>query len=690
MRNLKTMVLGLIGSMIFITAMIIVLMIVALPSKKELLSLELKRPARLWTQERWLIGEIGEERRYPLSIEQIPLKLQQAFIAIEDARFYDHSGVDLKSLIRAFWVDIAAHKKLQGGSTISMQVARNFFLSRQKTYWRKAHEMLLAWHMEQYLSKNQILELYLNKIFLGHRNFGVAAAAQFYFGKNLDQLSIGEMAILAGLPKAPSHLNPLASSDRCLQRRNHVLLKMLQHHFISQEEYEQACLEPIAQVRAQAFPQLHDPMLLDYLKRQLEQENPAALLRGDDIVTTINGRLQLLAQQALSEGLIKILGQQKITPHESPPPKVMTEFLPEFLEPCTVVEHQGSKIKIELSSGQPRLLTPSTEKITEKLFIERYEDIKPGDKLYYDTENKRLLLLTDLSGAVVILGPQAEVLALVGAPLWSGTFFNRATQSKRPIASTVKSLIFAQAFDQGYQLESLIEDAPFVQTDPQGFQWRPQNHHQKYQGTLSLETAFLRSANLATLRLSETLDFTGLRGALSQLKGHSVEDLPPSFALGSYECSPLELAKLYTAFQNQGSFALSTPSIVGQTALWHRLCSPQAAYLTAYLQERFIDRISPQKLKNCGGKTGTSQNHQDLWFAGHQHGLSCVVWVGCDQPKSLDLYAIRGAFPIWKKIAMRSAQLHPSQGNRSLPSGIKLERDFQTGLMRPIIIAQEL
>lgn len=660
----------------------------SLPTKEQLLSLELKRPARLWTQERWLIGEIGDERRYPLSIEQIPLKLQQAFIAIEDARFYEHSGVDFKSLARAFWIDLSAHKKLQGGSTISMQVARNFYLTRNKTYWRKIQEILLAWRMEQYLSKNQILELYLNKIFLGHRNFGVSAAAQFYFGKNVDQLTIGEIAILAGLPKAPSYLNPLASVERCEQRRNSVLLKMLQHNFIDKDSYEKALTEEIQPVSLRSFSELNDPMLLEYLKKQLESENPAALARGDDIFTTISGKLQLLATQSLSEGLLNILGQQKLPSHQENFNELSPTMLPDYLESCVVIDNYGSKIKIELLSGGTRLLTPRTEKISEKLFIERYEKVLPGSRLYFDHRFERLLALSSLGGAVVILGPDAELLALVGAPSWSQSFFNRATQAKRPIASTVKSLIFAQAFDQGYQLGSLIEDAPFVSTDSQGFQWRPQNHNQRYQGTLSLESAFLRSANLATLRLAQGLDLQDLSTALTLTTDEKITSLPSSFALGSYECSPLDLARLYSAFRHQGEFPLSTPILSAEKTYWGRLCSPQASYLMSYLQERFIDRICPQKIKNCGGKTGTSNNHQDLWFAGHQNGLTCVVWVGFDQPRTTELYAVRGAFPIWKKIALKSHEIYPTKGILPLPAGVRLERDLQTNLLRPIIVPQ--
>lgn len=659
-----------------------------LPSKEELLSLELKRPARLWTQERWLIGEIGDERRYPLSIEQMPLKLQQAFIAIEDARFYEHSGVDFKSLARAFWIDLYAYKKLQGGSTISMQVARNFYLTHNKTYWRKIQEVLLAWRMEQYLSKSQILELYLNKIFLGHRNFGVAAAAQFYFGKNVDQLTLGEIAILAGLPKAPSHLNPLASTDRCEQRRNNVLLKMLQHNFIDKACYEKALTEQIQPVSLRRFAELSDPMLLEYLKKQIESQNPAALARGDDILTTISGRLQLLATESLSDGLLNILGQQKLIPSQEGLTELSPTMLPDYLESCVVIENYGSKIKVKLSSGSIRLLTPRIEKIGEKLFMERYEKALPGGFFYYDHRFERLLTLSSLGGAVVILGPNAEVLALVGAPSWSLSFFNRATQTKRPIASTVKSLIFAQAFDQGYQLTSLIEDAPFVSTDQQGFQWRPQNHNQRYQGTLSLESAFLRSANLATLRLSQSLDLQELSKALTLSTGAKLTALPSSFALGSYECSPLELAQLYSAFRHQGALPLSTPILYGEKPDFGRLCSPQASYLMSYLQERFIDRVSPQKIKNCGGKTGTSNNYQDLWFSGHQNGLTCVVWVGFDQPRSTELYAVRGAFPIWKKIALKSHEIYPTKGVLPLPSGVRLERDLQSTLLRPMIVAE--
>lgn len=667
------------------TIMLLSVMIWQLPSKEELLSLELKRPARLWTQERWLIGEIGDERRYPISIEQIPLKLQQAFIAVEDARFYEHGGVDFKSLIRAFWIDLAAKKKLQGGSTISMQVARNFFLHRQKTYWRKIQEILLAWRIEQYLTKKQVLELYLNKIFLGHRNFGVVAAAQFYFGKNLDQLSTGEIAILAGLPKAPSYLNPLASTERCEQRRNSVLLKMYQHEFITQKSYSSACAEIIHAVSLSSIPQLHDPMLLEYLKKQLEKEDPQALARGDDILTTISGSLQLLASQSLDEGLLRIMAQQKLQPSERQPTEEQPP-LPESFELCTILENHGIKVKIQLDSGPILLLTPRSEKISETLFKERYLGAKAGSLFYYDHQSQRLISLSDLQGAVVILGPGAELLALVGSSSWSDSFFNRATQTRRPIASTVKSLIFAQAFDQGYQLNDLIEDAPFVSTDQQGFQWRPQNHNHRYQGTLSLEQAYLRSANLATLRLTKTLDLSRLNLALSMATKQPLSPLPESFALGSYECSPLELTQLYQAFNSRGQFPKSVAITPSSPTQWEELCSEQSAYVTRYLQERFFDRISPQKIKNSGGKTGTSNNFQDLWFAGYQQGLSCVVWVGFDQPRSTELYAVRGAFPIWKKIALKSSAAYPDTKKPPLPSRIRLEK--QSGGLRPVIVPQ--
>jgi penicillin-binding protein 1A len=677
-----------IGLMFLVTALLIffTILVFLLPSKDELLSLELKRPARLWSQEHWLIAEIGDERRYPLKIEQIPLLVQQAFIAVEDARFYKHSGVDFKSLLRAFFVDLSAKKKLQGGSTISMQVARNFFLSRQKTYLRKTQEILLALKMEYYLSKKQILELYLNKIFLGHRNFGIAAAAQFYFGKTVEELDIADIAILAGLPKAPSLLNPIASAERCLARRNYVLLKMLDHGFIDKKSFEAALQQPIMPVPLADKPLLHDQILIEFLKKELQESCPQALARGDDIMTTIQGSLQILAKKSLSEGLLTVLGEQKLPQSTTPQLETAGDDLPSFLEPCVVKENHDSKVIIELDSGSVRLLSPITEKISDEQFVERYEHAVAGRRFYFDHRYQRLLYLSAISGAIVILDKDGSLRALVGGPSWSDTFFNRATQAKRPIASTVKSLIFSQALDQGYDVTSLIEDAPYAINDSQGFVWRPHNHHGQYQGTISLENAFLRSSNLASVRLCQEISLTNLSKALSQTTKQSEQPLPLSFSLGSFECTPLELARLYSAFSNEGRYPLSTPFIMGEKASWDVLCSPESAYIIADLQKRFLQRLCPDKLFNCGGKTGTSNNFHDLWFAGYQNDLCCVVWIGFDQPRSTEMYAVKGAFPIWRRIALETSAVQKASNTKDFPKNIMLQKDRASGELKPIII----
>lgn len=551
-----------------------------LPDIETLKDVRLQVPLRVYSADRSLIAEFGEQRRIPLTLDQVPDQLIKAILAAEDDRFFQHPGVDWQGIARAAIQLIRTGEKTQGGSTITMQVARNFFLSREKTYLRKINEIFLALKIEKELSKETILELYLNKIYLGQRAYGVAAAAQVYYGLDINDLSLPQFAMLAGLPKAPSSTNPISNAERARERRNYVLQRMLQEQYITMEEYEVAVNAPVTAKLHSAAIELEAPYVAEMARQQLVDEY------GDDayttwmkVITTIKDRDQRAANEALRKHLLEYdirHGYRGPEHHyelandmdENDWTRLLESF-PELggLVPALVVSVQEKSATVHtVQMGTINIDWPGLS-WARRYISENHRGPAPqqaadilqaGDvvRLTRDSEDVwKLSQIPDVEGGIVSMRPaDGAVLALVGGFDFMRSKFNRVTQAYRQPGSGFKPFIYSSALEAGYTAASLINDAPVVFEDP-GVEdvWRPENYSRQTYGPTRLREALTHSRNLVSIRLLHSI---GVPFALDHVAkfGFDTERLPKnlSLALGSGAVTPWQMARGYCAFANGG------------------------------------------------------------------------------------------------------------------------------------------
>jgi len=554
-----------------------------LPSVETLKEVRLQVPLRVYTADNKLIATFGETRRIPVTIDHIPPQLKQAFIAAEDARFYEHPGFDWQGVVRAgLHVVFSGGEKTQGASTITQQVARNFFLSSEKSYTRKLSELFLARRIEQALSKDEILELYLNKIFLGNRAYGVAAAAEFYYGKTLDQLTLSESAMLASLPKFPSTGNPLNNRTRAVERRNvYVLQRMLENRFINAAQYKQASAEPDLSYAHEPPIEVEAPYLAEMVRRDaLERLGNDAMTDGYTIHTTLDSRAQDAANQALRDDLVSY--DQR---HGYRGPEAHVElaagFTPAELDkrldpyhsvvgliPGIVTEAEEKSALVYLDDGQSVPLD-----LNAVSWARAYQDeahrgaavkrvdalLKVGDivRLGRGADGKwKLSQVPGAQGALMALNPEdGAIVAEVGGFSYARSKFNRAVQSNRQPGSSFKPYFYAAAFEHGFTPASMVNDAPIVFADPSKANglWTPQNDDGKFDGPMRLREAMVQSKNLVSVRL---LDAIGVRYAREYVTrfGIPIDQVPDnlSMALGTASVSPLIMARGFAVFANGG------------------------------------------------------------------------------------------------------------------------------------------
>ncbi len=566
-----------------------------LPSVETLKDVRLQTPMRVFSQEGDLISQFGEKRRIPLKLDEMPDLLIKAVLATEDSRFYEHPGVDIIGVMRAATVVATTGDYSQGASTITQQLARLFFLSREKKIIRKVKEAFLAYHIEQTLSKDEILELYLNRIELGQRAFGVGAAAQVYFGKDIRDLTLSEIAIIAGLPQAPSVLYPVRSPSRARARRNIVLGRMLAENYITPEQHEAALQEPIisklhgAQVTASA-PYLAEMVRQEVVARFGEEE---AYSKGYQVFTTVNAAQQTQAVAALQNNLhayderhgfrgpIKTAwtaekveaadGSISFVEHERLSDEAIVAFLDqqdgiEKLQPALVTEVADRSAQLTLSGGRKIELNWDGMKWARAYISntrqanapKRAGQILAPGMLVYVREvagQWRLSQLPQASSALVALDPKdGAIRALVGGYSFEQTQFNRVTQANRQVGSNIKPFIYSAALEKGYTLASVINDAPIHEWDEgSGQAWRPQNSPDVYDGPIRVREALAKSKNVVSIRL---IGGTGVGFTIKHLAkfGFHKKDLPvnQTLALGSASLTPLELATGYAVFANGG------------------------------------------------------------------------------------------------------------------------------------------
>jgi penicillin-binding protein 1A len=563
-----------------------------LPSVETLKDVQLQTPMKIYSSDGLLVSQYGEKRRIPLELSQIPKPLIDAVLDTEDSRFYSHPGIDLIGILRAATNMILTGTRKQGASTITMQVARNFFLTRERTFKRKIKELFIALHIESLLSKDEILALYLNKIELGHRAFGVGAAARVYYGKEMDQLTLAEMATIAGLPKAPSTLNPISSPDRAIKRRAVVLGRMLTMKHITKAQYYDAKAQPVTAKRHGANIEAPAPYVASIVNKEMIQRFGLedAYTKGYQVYTTIGAKLQYAAQQAVINNLhnyderhgykgpdkylfkeatdaesqdksaqawsFKMINEHlsKITAYGQLSPGVVTltdEQLAyvQLKDGSTVViEWENLKWARPFINDSKRGKSPKT---THDIFA-------PGAQVWVRKiadEQYRLAQVPAASGALIALDPtNGAIQSVVGGYSYYLSQYNRATQAKRQVGSNIKPFIYSAALEYGHTLASLINDAPIHQWNKLlGIAWRPKNSPPVYDGPIRIRVALAKSKNVVSVRL---LKGVGLENAVDHIEkfGISRSELPfnDSLALGSASLTPLQVATGISTFANGG------------------------------------------------------------------------------------------------------------------------------------------
>ncbi len=680
------------------------MLIVCLPSVQELAHVQYQVPLQIFSHDKKLIAYFGEKKRFPMSLDKIPSTLQHAFIAAEDQRFYHHIGIDWMGLARAS-AALIVHKgkKTQGASTITMQVARNFYLSNKKTYARKLNEILLSLKIEQALSKEKILELYLNKIYLGERAYGVAAASQVYYDKSPSELTLAESAMLAGLPKAPSANNPIKNPNRAITRRNYVLDRMQSLGYITSEEAKQAQEQPISARFHRPKIEINAPHAAELVRQiMVKAYGEKAYTQGFKVITTLDSSTQKAANIALSNGLIdytKRHGYRGPLEHintQDWPEKAKQYHQPPQLSVAITESVQEKTASLMLRSGETISLYLEGNLWARKKLQHGYRGkaptnmndlLKPGDVVYVQQLGSHWTLAQapQAQGSLLAMSPQdGAIQAMVGGYDFDQSHYNRTTQAKRQAGSVFKPFIYAAALEQGMTLATVINDSPIVQNNKNQASWRPKNSTQQFHGPTRLREGLVRSRNLVSIRLLDTI---GIKPTIKVLQkfGFSSSDLPQSLSLslGASDHTTTELLRGFASFANGGY--LIAPYLIKQIYLGDQAIQYEArpktscqncpnsapraiSEGTAYLiNQTLLDVITSGtgrqakvlRRKDLGGKTGTTNDQKDAWFIGFNSNIIASVWVGYDKPKTLHEYGAQAALPIWTNFMKKAIKGKP-------------------------------
>ncbi len=766
-----------------------------LPPVHQLLDIKLQTPLRVYSKDNRLIAEFGEKRRAPITIEQIPTIQLQAFMAAEDSRFYEHFGVDIKGLARAAIELVSTGEIQSGGSTITMQVAKNYFLSRDRTFIRKFNEILLALQIERELDKNRILELYLNKIYLGNRAYGIAAAAQVYYNKPVSELSLAQMAMLAGLPKAPSAFNPLANPDRAMIRRNWILGRMRDLGYITPDAHELAVSAPITA----SYNSTETEVDADYVAEMARSEmvrrfGEDAYTDGYTVTLTVDGKKQQVATEALRDGLEAYdrrhgfrgpIGQidQETLAESEPSDLILNYPRVESLLPAIVTEVDDESGKVAVHA---RRIGPATMAFETMTWARRYKTenltgpepekpsdvVAPGDVIYVRAQNPEsaspepeangnespteqseqlaeasvaLAQIPRVEGALISLKAKTGAIeALSGGYSFGQSKYNRAIQARRQPGSTFKPFLYLSALESGMTPATIYNDAPIVFDDSElETAWRPQNSSGQFYGPTRLREALYRSRNLVSIRLLRDLGIQNTLDYLAQLE-IPVENMPDdlSLSLGSGQLTPMELARGMAVIANGGydvepylietitdfsgeiiyqapktvlcdkdcdddtaqepsgeqEGSPNTVANVSETSedspevrVMPRLADERSVFILHSMMQDVIRRGTGRRALALGrddiaGKTGTTNEQKDTWFAGFNHEVATTTWVGFDQPAPLGRreFGASTALPIWldyMEVALEGApssfmprpngivniRINPETGQRARP-----------------------
>jgi penicillin-binding protein 1A len=672
-----------------------------LPSLEALTDYKPKVPLRIYTADHVLIGEFGEERRSVVRIQDVPDHLKKAVLAIEDSRFYDHGGVDLTGILRAGSVALTNGHASQGASTITMQVARNFFLSSEKTYTRKIYEMLLAYKIERALTKDQILEVYMNQIYLGQRAYGFASAARVYFGKDLKDVTLAEAAMLAGLPKAPSAYNPVVNPKRAKVRQEYILQRMRELNFITQADYDQAVNQPLV-VKGQGREfSVHAEYVAEMVRQMMyAQYREEAYTRGLNVVTTIDSADQDTAYRALRNGLMDYEhrhgyrgpeGYIDLPKDADDREQAIDDALAEHpdngeIVAAVVTSASPKEVKASFIDGNTATITGNDLRFVQFALSSRAQPnsrIRPGAivrLMKNDDGNWIITQLPQVEGAFVSMVPQdGAIRALVGGFDFNKNKFNHVTQAWRQPGSSFKPFIYSASLEKGLSPATIINDGPlfFSAAETGGQAWEPKNYGGGFDGPMSMRSALQRSKNMVSIRI---LSHIGTKYAQQYITRFGFDaDRHPAYlpmALGAGLVTPLQMAAGYAVFAN-GGYRVNPYLIADITDPYGRVVShpqplvaQQSAPLAITPRNAFVmnsllqsvaqhgtgSKTNQLKRGDLAGKTGTTNDSRDAWFAGYQRTLVAIAWIGYDNPRTLGDKETGGglALPVWMDYMSRA------------------------------------
>ena len=686
------------GLVLMACAMIAVVLILTypnLPSLEILTDYQPKIPLRVYTADGHLIGEFGEERRAIVSIQEVPDVMKQAILAAEDDRFYQHGGIDSMGVLRAALSNIAGIGKKQGGSTITQQVAKNFFLTSEKTYVRKLYEALLSFKIEHNLSKDQILELYINQIYLGQRAYGFGAAAQIYYGKSLKDITVAEAAMLAGLPKAPSAFNPVVNPKRARLRQQYVLRRMRELGFIDEHVHEEALKQALVikretnefAVRAEFVAEMARQMAADRFPEDVYS-------RGLRVYTSILKSDQEAAHASLRKGVLDYDRRHGYRGAEtyvemgdikSDQDEALDVLLQDFsdapdLRPAIVLKVEPKQITAYCRGGEVLTISGDGMKLAARMLDDKAppnKRLRRGAVIRVQPDEKnnwRITQMPEVEAALLSADPRTGAIrALVGGFDFNRNKFNHATQAWRQPGSSFKPFIYSASLEKGFTPASIINDEPIsISAATTGSQaWSPKNYDGKYEGPMRMRTALAKSKNMVSIRLLQASGVHFVQDYATRF-GFDADKHPPylTMALGAGSVTPWQMVTAYSVFANGGYrvqpyivseirdskdqvLAQAQPVVAGDESL--QAIDPRNAYLMdSMLRDVTIYGTAGRasntlKRRDLAGKTGTTNEHVDAWFCGYQQTVVACSWVGFDQPKNLGAGETGGttALPAW-------------------------------------------
>jgi len=660
-----------------------------LPSIKQLKDYSYKTPTLIYDRKGRLIGELGKERRYPVKLDQIPLYLKQAVIAVEDSRFYEHGGVDFLGILRAFFTNIKAGRVVEGGSTLTQQLVKVIYLTPERKLKRKVKEAILAYKIDNYLSKDKILEIYLNEVYFGRGAYGVEAAARNYFDKSVSKLTLSEAALIAGLPKAPGIYAPHISLKKSLVRRDHVLYRMYEEGYLTEKEYEAAKSDEIKIIPNIPDKILSAPYFIDFIRSYTNDKLGLDLYdKGYKVKTTLDVEFQNIAEKAIADNLFDLSRRQG---YFGVIGNISEENIEEKIKKVKYIEKYGFRIVkvtdvdrkyadfVSLDNSSDNFIKGRIELIKNRWAKPYGSDMRLLDDMRKIIRNDDIILVkkTDKENYLLVQEPKAEsallsmipktgeVLSMVGGFDYSKSMFNRATQARRQVGSLFKPIVYTAAIESGMNINTQILDAPVIMdTGDEGKYWKPENFEQEFYGFTTLREALTKSRNIVTIKVAEKI---GIDKIISYAKRFGIttdfqRDL--SVSIGSGAISLLEMVTAFSVFPNMGEyvepiFIKSIEDCNGNTVyevteqVKYQAIKPETAQIMTDTLINVVENGTGRKAKFInrflGGKTGTTNDYKDAWFIGFLPNLTIGVWTGFDDFQSLGRLETgsRASLPAW-------------------------------------------